>query len=146
MTEVHAEIEEVSRLRSNLDPLEENYRTRKLELSTLEQSLQTKSAELLDVQQQIQKSTKHLKYLARNFKQQSSLFFLRFSDIKTSLALAPSESLETRLPSVSPYLVPALGVSLLLNLVTGGAIITNYLEPTARSDEETRDPYQARAG
>ena len=72
MAEVHAEIEEVSRLRSNLDPLEENYRTRKLELSTLEQSLQTKSAELLDVQQQIEKSTKHLKYLVRNFKQQAS--------------------------------------------------------------------------
>ena len=49
-----------------------------------------------------------------------------------------------RVPSVSPYLVPALAVSLLLNLVTGGAIITNYIEPTSRSDEETRDPYQVR--
>ena len=45
---------------------------------------------------------------------------------------------------MSPYLVPALGVSLLLNLVTGGAIISNYLEPTARSDEQDQDPYQAR--
>ena len=71
--------------------------------------------------------------------------FLHFSDIKTSLALAPTQTLETRLPSVSPYLVPALGVSLLLNLVTGGAIINNYLEPSvSRSDEEARDPYQAR--
>ena len=31
------------------------------------------------------------------------------------------------------------------NVVTGGAIITNYLEPSvSRSDEEARDPYQAR--
>ena len=31
-------------------------------------------------------------------------------------------------------------VSLLLNLVTGGAIITNYIDPTDRSDSQ---PYQA---
>ena len=71
--------------------------------------------------------------------------FLHFSDIKTSLALAPTQTLETRLPSVSPYLMPALGVSLLLNLVTGGAIINNYLEPSvSRSGEQARDTYQAR--
>ena len=70
----------------------------------------------------------------------------RFSDIKTSLALAPSTSVETRVPAVSPYLVPALVVSLLLNLVTGGAIVSNYMEPSiSRQDTqpaEDTDPYQ----
>ena len=55
--------------------------------------------------------------------------------------------METKVPAVSPYLVPALVVSLLLNLVTGGAIVSNYMEPgISRQDTEQAedtDPYQA---
>ena len=55
--------------------------------------------------------------------------------------------METKVPAVSPYLVPALVVSLLLNLVTGGAIVSNYMEPgISRQDTEqaeNTDPYQA---
>ena len=40
---------------------------------------------------------------------------------------------------ISHPLVPALAVSLLLNLVTGGAIVTNLVSPTDRSDSE---PFQ----
>ena len=61
MTRVHDEMEKVSKLRSNLDPLEKNYETRKLELTNLEKCLQTKTAELDDVTLQIQESTKVLK-------------------------------------------------------------------------------------
>ena len=54
-------MEAVSKLRSNLDPLEKNYKTRQRELENLEKSLQSKSAQLVDVKQQIQQSTKVLK-------------------------------------------------------------------------------------
>ena len=67
MTRVHDEMEKVSKLRSNLDPLEKNYETRKLELTNLEKSLQTKTAELDDVTLQIQESTKVLKLVEYSF-------------------------------------------------------------------------------
>ena len=59
------------------------------------------------------------------------------------MALSPSVSLEDKTSqSVSPYLVPALAVSLVLNLVTGGAIISNYMDdPTQRNDEQ-EEPFQ----
>ena len=62
LNRVHNEMEEVSKLRSNLDPLEKNYKTRQLELETLEKSLQSKTDQLTDVKKQIQDSTKVLKY------------------------------------------------------------------------------------
>lgn len=80
-----------------------------------------------DVTLQIQESTKVL------------------NDIKTNLALSPSATLESQPPSVSPFLMPALVVSIVLNLVTGGAIVTNYLDsPVRRNDDgqDTSDPYQ----
>ena len=63
------------------------------------------------------------------------------SEIKVNLANSPepvADKLSEQTPS--PYLVPALVVSLLLNVVTSGAIITNYIDPTDRSDSQ---PYQA---
>jgi len=125
LSDVEEQMEAVSKLRSNLDPLEKNYKTRQRELENLEKSLQSKSAQLVDVKQQIQQSTKVL------------------NDIKNNLALSPSVSLEDKTSqSVSPYLVPALAVSLVLNLVTGGAIISNYMDdPTQRNDEQ-EEPFQ----
>ena len=59
---VQGEMDNLTNLRSDLDPLQKNYETRKLELSNLEESLQTKTAELAIVQQQIETSEKVLKY------------------------------------------------------------------------------------
>ena len=64
-----------------------------------------------------------------------------FSEIKVRLAETPdpaTDKLAQQTPS--PYLLPALAVSVLLNLVTGGAIITNFIAPEERDDSE---PYQA---
>ena len=59
--EVRAEMAEVTRVRGTLDPLQESFRTRQLELASLEDSLQTKTAELIEVQRQIEDSTTVLK-------------------------------------------------------------------------------------
>ena len=61
LSDVEEQMAAVSKLRSNLDPLEKNYKTRQRELENLEKSLQSKSAQLVDVKQQIQQSTKVLK-------------------------------------------------------------------------------------
>ena len=64
-----------------------------------------------------------------------------FSDIKKNLALAPSTTV-VQPPSISPFLMPALAVSVVLNIVTGGAVISNYFnDPTSRNDVLS-EPYQ----
>ena len=71
------------------------------------------------------------------------LYYYNFSEIKTSITSSPNLA-EDKLSqqSPSPYLVPALVVSVLLNLLTGGAIINNYIAPTERSDPPTAEPLQ----
>ena len=66
------------------------------------------------------------------------------SEIKTNIASSPNlaeDKLTEQAPS--PYLVPALLVSVLLNLLTGGAIINNYIAPTERTDDGAEEPLQA---
>jgi len=125
LRKVNLEMAEVSRLRSSLDPLETNFHSRQTELNELEKSLNSKTVELSQVKQQIVTSTKIL------------------DEIKTSITSSPNLA-EDKLSqqSPSPYLVPALVVSVLLNLLTGGAIINNYIAPTERSDPPTAEPLQ----
>ena len=73
------------------------------------------------------------------------IFYSNFSEIKTSIASSPNQA-EDKLSeqAPSPYLVPALVVSVLLNLLTGGAIINNYIAPTERTDDAgAGEPLQA---
>jgi len=123
LKEVNEEMKEVSLLRSNLTPLEKSLESRQNELNNLEASLQSKTSELTKVKQQITTSSKIL------------------DGIKVRLAESPepaADKLAQQTPS--PYLVPALVVSVLLNLVTGGAIVTNYIAPT--TDREDSELYQ----
>jgi len=118
LRKVNQEMAEVSKLRSSLSPLETNFQSRQIELDKLEKSLDLKTAELSQVKQQIVTSTAIL------------------DEIKTSIASSPNQA-EDKLSeqAPSPYLVPALVVSVLLNLLTGGAIINNYIAPTERTDD-----------
>merc|ERR1711936_1039535 len=98
-------------LRSNLTPLEKSLESRQNELNNLEASLQSKTSELTKVKQQITTSSKIL------------------DGIKVRLAESPepaADKLAQQTPS--PY------------LVTGGAIVTNYIAPT--TDREDSELYQ----
>ena len=57
---VNQEMAEVSKLRSSLSPLENNFHSRQTELTKLEKSLDSKTTELAQVKQQIVTSTKIL--------------------------------------------------------------------------------------
>ena len=136
------------RLKSGLAPLVNDASATRSELSKMEKKLEEKTGELGQLQQQIDASSKLLKLvIVKCAGVLCTAFFIFYnlfvSSIKSSIS-TPTILLSDKTGSIqtsfslitSSSIFPALVVSVLLNLITGGFLLTTYSSSKRREDTQ----------
>jgi len=115
--------DQMLRLKSGLAPLVTDVSARRSELSKMEKNLEEKAGELEQVQQKIDASSKLLNSIKSSISSPTTPLSDKTGSIQTSSASITSSSL-----------FPVLMVSVLLNLITGGFLLSTYSSSKRRDD------------